>query len=40
MNSKIFFILIAMVIQNNAFAQNWEEIQKESRVQTEYALEL
>jgi amidohydrolase len=40
MNSKIFFILIAMVIQNNAFAQNLEEIQKEARNQTAYALEL
>ncbi|MBW6534896.1 MAG: amidohydrolase [Mariniphaga sp.] len=40
MNSKIFFILIAMVIQNNTFAQILEEIQKEARNQTGYALEL
>lgn len=40
MNSRIFFILIAMVIQNNPFAQILEEIQKETRNQTGYALEL
>ena len=40
MNSKIFFILIVMVIQNNAIAQILEEIQKEARNQTGYALEL
>jgi amidohydrolase len=40
MNSKIFFILTAMVIQNNAFPQLTEEIQKEARAQTGYALEL
>jgi amidohydrolase len=40
MNPKIFIILIAMVIQNNAIAQNLEEIQKEARKQTGYALEL
>ncbi len=40
MNSKIFFILIVMVIQNNTFAQILEEIQEEARNQTGYALEL
>jgi len=40
MNSRIFFILIAMIIQNNAFAQILEEIQKEAHVQTAYSLEL
>jgi hippurate hydrolase len=40
MNSKIFFILIAMIIQHNAFAQIVEEIQKEVRKQTAYSLEL
>lgn len=40
MNSKIFFILIAMVIQHKAFAQISEEIKKEARNQTGYALEL
>ncbi len=40
MNSKIFFILIVMVFQNNTFAQILEEIQEEARNQTGYALEL
>jgi metal-dependent amidase/aminoacylase/carboxypeptidase family protein len=41
MNSKIFFILIAMIIQNNAFAQIIGRNGKRSpEVQTEYALEL
>src|SRR5690606_36706684 len=40
MNSKIFFILIAMVIQHKAFAQISEEIKKEARNQSGYALEL
>jgi amidohydrolase len=39
-NSKIFFILIAMVIQHNVIAQILEKIQKEARNQTGYALEL
>ncbi len=40
MRSRIFFILIAMTFQNNAFAQLSEEIQQEARAQTGYALEL
>ncbi len=40
MKSKIFLILFAMIIQNNAFAQIAGEIKKEARNQTEYALEL
>ena len=40
MNLKSFLILIAMVIQNNAFAQFFEEIQREAEVQTGYALQL
>lgn len=40
MNSKLFFILIAMVIQHNAISQILEKIQKETQNQTAYALEL
>jgi hippurate hydrolase len=40
MNSKLFFILITMVLQHNVFAQILEEIQKEARIQTAYSLEL
>ncbi|MDD2380266.1 MAG: amidohydrolase [Mariniphaga sp.] len=40
MNHKIFFILTAMAIQNNAFSQHTEKIREEARVQTGYAMEL
>lgn len=40
MNSKLFFILIAMIIQHNTFAQVVEEILKETVKQSAYSLEL